>query len=72
MDSNGLGKLLPKAIARRRKKKDADVSADGADNVNRGRTSSSRETFESDGTASTKMADEGEESFASHESDPES
>jgi hypothetical protein len=71
MDSNGLGKLLK----RRRKKqaKDADGSAETDDvSSTRGRSFKSRETFESDGTNSTNMADEEDTSFVSYESDPES
>ncbi len=53
MESNGIGKLLPKAISGRRRKK---LSA--GDDAPRGRSTASRETTESDSTNSLTMADD--------------
>jgi len=67
-DSGALGKLLPKAIKRRRNKQP------GAEDEGpvRGRSTAPREVAESDGSSSIDIADDEDTSLISYNSDHES
>ncbi|KAI5463178.1 hypothetical protein BGZ63DRAFT_412835 [Mariannaea sp. PMI_226] len=77
MENNkGVNKLLPKSISSRRlrQKQKRDAEAPGNDDEDlRGRTLTSHDALESDGTLSTNLADDEEsKSFGSFDSDTES
>jgi len=77
MDNNGLGKLLPKSITSRRRKKQSTAADGSEDSPVQDRSATGREgtnvsTTESDDTNSTNMAGEDTSLVSSYDSDHES